>query len=152
MSARGRHGRRGEAGFSLIELLIAVTVTIIGLTGLLSLHTTTMQGTQSSAQFAEASAFGREAMEDLRAQSVDQLETRFGLLPVNDFPLDTVAGRGGQTYNRIMSLEPLAVAPDLIRMRIDVTWTESGAVPGAEDGRYDHAIRLELVRPRAEVF
>lgn len=148
---RARAVRRAqEGGFSLIELLVAMTVTIIGLLGLLSLHTTTMDGTASSAQFSEGSTFAREMMEDMRARSIAQLEGDFGPLPITTS--DVVSGRANQTYTRTISLTPTPVSPDLVLMRVVVNWTEAGAIPGSDDGRYDHAVTLELLRTRQEIF
>jgi prepilin-type N-terminal cleavage/methylation domain-containing protein len=150
--SRANRQRRGEQGFSMIELLVAATITLIGLTGLLGLHTATVQGTRASSQFSEASAFGVAAMEDLRSLSIPQLEARYGAMPVNDSILDTVAGRAGQTYTRTISLNPTPVSADLIQMRVVVSWTELGAVPGADNGQYDHRVLVELLRSRQEVL
>jgi len=154
MGMGGRTGRtkESEGGFTLIELLVAMTVTMIGLTGLLSLQTSVMQGSQAAAQFGEANAFARAAMEDLRSASVSELETRYGTLPVSGLVLDTVGGRAGQSYTRTISIEESAATPDLVRMTVTVTWTEEGAIPGADGGRYDHSVQIELMRTREEAL
>ncbi len=153
MGHGGRMVRQeGQRGFTLIELLVAMTVTMIGLTGLLSLQVTTMQGSQAASQFGDANVFARAAMEDLRSMSVDELQTRFGTLPINGLILDTVNGRAGQSYTRSISIEASPASPDLVIMRVEVTWTEQGAVPGSGGGRYDHAVSLELVRTGKEAL
>jgi prepilin-type N-terminal cleavage/methylation domain-containing protein len=153
MGPGGRTGRtNSEGGFTLIELLVAMMVTMIGLTGLLSLQTSVMQGSQAASQFGEANGFARAAMEELRSMSVSELETRYGTLPVNGLVLDTVSGRAGQSYTRTIGIEESTPSSDLVRMTVIVSWTEEGAIPGSDGGRYDHSVRLELLRTRKEAL
>lgn len=153
MGTGRRTGRRhSEGGFTLIELLVAMVVTMIGLAGLLSLHTSAMQGSQAASQFGEANTLARAAMEELRSMSVSELETRYGTLPVRGLVLDTVSGRAGQSYTRTIDIEETAASSELVRMTVIVSWTEQGAIPGSDGGRYDHSVRIELVRTRKEAL
>ena len=54
--ARGS-GRRGQRGFTLLELLITLSVTTIGLVGLLSLHLSVSRGNDGASRSAEARAW-----------------------------------------------------------------------------------------------
>ena len=51
--------RKRQAGFTLLEMLITLAVTTIGLTGLLSLHVVTVKGNAASSRAAEAVAVWR---------------------------------------------------------------------------------------------
>ena len=136
-----------------MELLITLTITVIGMAGLLSLHFATLKGNQGASRFGEATAIAQESIEELRQMSIPQIETAFGVLPITNAVMDTVAGRAGMTYSVFMSAVELTVAsPDLVRLRIDVSWTDDGAVPGADNGIYDHTISLEVVITRQDAL
>jgi prepilin-type N-terminal cleavage/methylation domain-containing protein len=156
IQARGQTAlvsRPAEQGFTLIELLIAMSVTVIGLMGLLSVQLTSVRGNQVAGYLDEATVIGQRTIEELRSTPLDQLEATFGPLPIDHAVLDTADGRTGITYNRSLSVDELtAASPDLVRIRIEITFTEAGAVPGSEGGRFDHQLVFELVRTRQEAL
>ena len=136
-----------------MELLITLTITVVGMAGLLSLHFATLKGNQGASRFNEATVAAKESIERLRQMTIDDIETDFGVLPITDAVLDTIAGRAGMTYSVFLSAEELTVAsPDLIRLRVDVDWTDDGAIPGSLNGIYDHTISLEVVITRQEAL
>ena len=68
MTARTRTAwrRRGQRGFTLIELLITLSVTTIGLIGLLSLHLSIARGNDGASRSAEAEQITATNLESLR--------------------------------------------------------------------------------------
>ncbi|HEY6173114.1 MAG TPA: prepilin-type N-terminal cleavage/methylation domain-containing protein, partial [Kofleriaceae bacterium] len=58
--------RRGSRGFTLIELLITLSVTTIGLIGLLSLHLSIARGNDGASRSAEAQQITATTLETLR--------------------------------------------------------------------------------------
>jgi prepilin-type N-terminal cleavage/methylation domain-containing protein len=113
--AAGRHQR----GFTLIELLVTLGITVVGLTGLLSLHLATVSGNERTADAGQALTIAQEKLEEMRAYTVPRLLTRFSTasLPI-DASLDTVTGRTGIVYRpRIQVEEMTAFSPDLVRIR-----------------------------------
>lgn len=151
---RGQHrGRKSqEGGFTLIEILMAMTVTVIGLVGLLSLHMTTIKGNQIAAHSAEATTIAQRLLEELRSRSVDDIVSEYGALPIEDALMDTVAGKI-ITYTPYLSVKELTgVSEDLVLLRIEVRWADDGADPATVDVRDIHDIVLEIVRTRQEAL
>jgi prepilin-type N-terminal cleavage/methylation domain-containing protein len=160
---RARH----ERGFTLLELLMTLGVTTIGLMGLLSLHLSLVRGNDGASRAAEATQVGHAALESLRAaRGADDLAKLLtgsvGAAPPFDVPWcrrgesaveATALGRGGMTYRCRVVVVPLpaaAASGSLWRIRVEVGWTEDGAAQGAEDGRLDHLIAVEVIRSVGE--
>ena len=148
--------RRHERGFTLLELLITATVTVIGFAALLGLHFATVGGNALSGRSAEAVAIAERTIEQLRSDSVggmiqDLTGSPSTSLPLSNISMSTVAGRNGMTYRRLVSVRELtSVSPDLIEIHVAVDWTDDGAVQGSDNGVHDHEIALELIRTRQE--
>lgn len=150
--AKVRRGRRGEQGFTLLELLVTMAVTVIGLLGLMAMYVATAKGNEGTARSSAAVAIAQDTLEELRSTSMVALTDRFGVpdLPI-DANLDTVAGRDGTTYNRHVTVQELAaVSRDLVKLRVEVSWTDDNAPAGSDDGAHDHQVGLEIVRSTIE--
>ncbi len=151
------HPCRGARGFTLLELLITLSVTTIGLIGLLSLHLSIARGNDGASRSAEAEQITATALESLRALTIsDMMRTLTGNAgaspPVTAAPY-TVQGRGGMTYSVTRSVVALpGASADLWRIRVDTTWTEDGAASGANGGQLDHRIALEVIRTIEEAL
>jgi prepilin-type N-terminal cleavage/methylation domain-containing protein len=145
--------RRRQQGFTLVELLVTMAITVIGLMGLMSLYVVTSRSNSLGAQSGEAVAVAERTLEEVRARTVpDLIAEHGGALPI-DVNLNTVAGRAGTTFGRRLQVTELtAVSTNLIRIRVDISWTDSGATPGAQGGIFDHRISLELIRTATEAL
>ncbi|HVV86613.1 MAG TPA: type II secretion system protein [Kofleriaceae bacterium] len=144
--------RRGQGGFTLLELLVTMAVTIIGLLGLMAMYVATAKGNEATARSSAAVSICQDTLEELRSTSMTALVAQFGQsdLPI-DTDLDTVAGRDGTTYNRHVHVEELtAVSRDLVKMRVEVSWTDDNATAGTDEGAHDHLVGLEVVRSTVE--
>jgi prepilin-type N-terminal cleavage/methylation domain-containing protein len=146
-----RRTRNRQRGFTLLELLMTLTVTTIGLVGLMSLHLSIARGNDGASRFVEATQIGNQQLESLRAQSpIAMMTTLTGVstsVPPVDVTLPTVAGRAGMTYRRRVLVEQLnAASTSLWRIRVEVGWTDDGAVQGANGGLLDHLVAVELIR------
>src|SRR5678816_4437871 len=67
MGPLARSTMRREGGFTLLELLMTLGVTTIGLIGLLSLHLSLVRGNDGASRAAEATQLGQATLESLRA-------------------------------------------------------------------------------------
>lgn len=161
------HSRRErtQRGFSLIEILVAMTVTIIGLAGLMSLYTTTVQGNSRAARTVMASTVAQQTMEELRSLPAQEpvtgyqgptLETLLGSIPAFDVPLLDVTAQDGTIFKREVTVEPLVLPSQplskLLRIRVVISWTDEGAVITTTDRRLKHTIVLESVRTRQDLL
>jgi Tfp pilus assembly protein PilV len=129
-------------------LLITLSVTTIGLIGLLSLHLSVARGNDGAGRSAEAEQIGASVLESLRAQRIDKMmQTLTGNLnaipPVAAAPF-TRSGRAGMTFT--INCSVTAPTASLWKIRVVTSWTEDGAAAGANGGQLDHALALEVVR------
>lgn len=144
----GRHQR----GFTLIELLVTLAVTVIGLTGLMSLHVATIKSNERTGDAGDAVAAAQQTLEDMRSLTVPKLLQQFSTtsLPI-DASLNTLTGSTGTTFRRrVIVTELTAASPDLIKIRVEVAWSDdnangSGSGTGTASA-YDHTVSLELIR------
>lgn len=156
--------RGAQGGFSLLELLVAMSVTVIGLLGLMSLHKTGIQGNQASSRLIEATAVGQQTMEEIRSIPIQSAipgePTLLDLptapvtsLPIVNGALPPVPGRGSMEYRRRLDAEELtSVSPDLVRIHIEISWTDNGADPADPDPRLHHELHFEVIRTRQETL
>jgi len=136
----------------MVELLVALAVTMIGLTGVMAMHTSSARANRVTKETTAATEICERTMEQLRALSVDEIVTTLG---EGELPLEvelSVATTGHVTYTRLLSADEVADNPNLVRFRVQVEWAEAGGVLGADGGRYDHSISLELVRTKLELL
>ena len=150
--ARRPRRARGQRGFTLLELLITMAVTVIGLLGLMAMYVATAKGNESTARSSAAVTVAQETLEELRSMSMVNLVGRFGQtdLPIHA-NLNTVAGRDGTTYNRHVDVTEVDdISRDLVKLRVEVSWTDDNAAANAENGAYAHRVGLEIVRSTIE--
>jgi Tfp pilus assembly protein PilV len=141
----------------LLELLITLSVTTIGLVGLLSLHLSIARGNDGASRSAEAQQLAVSELESLRAMTTAKMMSN--LTGNSTPPLPTtprvrvVTGRSGMSFTITTTVVSLpSLSTDLIRIRTVVTWTEEGGVAGGNGGQLDHALPLEVVRTLQEVL
>ncbi len=149
-----RRPRNRERGFTLLELLVTLIVTTIGLVGLLSLHVSLTRGNEGQGRSAEAVVIANQTVENLRSMTQAEMMTQLtgsgtSVSPTN-VTISTMAGRNGLTYSRRVLVTP--INNELWRIRVEVTWTDDGAAEGADNGIYDHRIAAELVRTTKEAL
>lgn len=166
---------RGERGFTITELLVALTVTVIGLAGLLSLHVATVRGNVAASRALEATSFAEESHEVLRSVPLGELELFFAAAttteqyyfwdsddgadtPVRKLGKSTTLGRNNQQYLRVVRLFlPESTKPNLVRVTVEIVWNdelpvtlESTAKLTAEGA--DHRLRIETLRTKSEAL
>ena len=154
--ASGAVKRRGQRGFTLLELLITLSVTTIGLVGLLSLHLSVARGNDGASRSAEAQQFCASQLETLRALSYTDMMREItgspsGSPPATAAPF-TVTGRAGMTFLVTSSVAAVSGSPSLVKVRVVTQWAEDGATLGSSGGQLDHAVALEIIRTVEEAL
>jgi prepilin-type N-terminal cleavage/methylation domain-containing protein len=158
-----RHGDR-QGGFTLLELLITLAITTIGMVGVMSLHLSVGRGNDGAARTNEAMTVATETLEWLRSMTMTEIEAELAVTPVMGTPLTVVLpdvpGRAAMTFRRRTIITVLSGSNTagndtrLTRFRVEVGWTDDGAVRTAADnfadGFYDHSVAFELIRTAKE--
>jgi len=68
-----RHRRRAQAGFTLMEVLVALAIFAISVVGLVALESRSIEAQRASREIREAERIAQEAMADLRSRGFLQL-------------------------------------------------------------------------------
>jgi len=149
--------RQSQRGFTLLELMLTLTVTTIGLIGLMSLHLSIARGNDAANRGAEASQIANATIEQLRAARVPDMMNELTGNPLATPPQDinpwtSVTGRGGMTFRRRVILTSLSASTSLWLIRVEVGWTEDMAAQGASGGILDHTISAEVIRTIEEAL
>jgi hypothetical protein len=139
-----------------MELLITLSVTTIGLVGLLSLHLSVSRGNDSASRSAEAQQLCVSELETLRAMSYVTLMQTLSGPGTEGFPRTRgvdVVGRGGMAFTVTSTLTNIpAVSVNLLRIRVVTTWAEDGAAFTDGTGKFDHSLALEVIRTVQEAL
>lgn len=143
-----RRRRRAQAGFTMVELMITLAVTMFGLMGLIALNTTFSRSSQTMNRSQEGVAVGKQVIEELRAKRTAELVTALtgtvaATPPFSRTGYTTVAGRNGLSYT--VDVDVTAVTSTLWRMRVEVEWTDD------TDGS-TRSVPLELIRASTEAM
>jgi prepilin-type N-terminal cleavage/methylation domain-containing protein len=151
---------RAQRGFTLLELLITLSVTTIGLVGLLSLHLSVARGNDGASRSAEAQQLCAGELEALRAlrsapgQPLAQLMkelTGSTTLVLPSSRVRTAQGRNLVPYTITSTVSSMAGASaSLVKIRVTVAWAEDGGTLGSNGGTLDHQIALEVIRTLEE--
>ena len=152
---RVRAAPRAEGGFTLVELLVTLAVTVIGMAGLFGVFTATTRGNASARESSEALGLCQGAADEIKSFTVAEMEamaaygvidaTGWGPRPYHEGP---VVGATGATFVR--DVWARALDQDLVWVKVTVSWASEGATLGAEGGLHDHALALEMLRSRGE--
>lgn len=132
--------RRRQAGFTLMEVLVALAVFAISVVGLVALESRSIESQRASREIREAERIAQETMADLRSRGFLQLlQQDFAGAPNPTFPYDDQLVAPALRL-RDMSRPPADIPPDedvvgsvrgsfIVFRRVDMV-TAPGAMPG----------------------
>ncbi len=104
---------RGEPGFSLIEIMVAVVVFSIGVLGLAALFPLAIKNVNQGAMLTRATQHAQSKMEDLMDAGIGEL----------DSGADTLSGR----FFRTWQVASDSLTSGLATVRVSVAWMGSGS-------------------------
>jgi Tfp pilus assembly protein PilV len=136
----------------MIELLITLGVSVIGVMGVLSLQLATLRANQGAGDSAEAVTIAKRTLEEARSKSLDEMYVDYedATFPiVYDWDGQTVIGRTA-TYLRQITIEETELGSDILRMRVEVYWADEGG--DINDINTRRQTSFELLRTRQEAF
>src|SRR5687768_15423462 len=93
--ARCPRSRSAQHGFTIMELLVALGVTMIGLAGLMTLYSVTARANRGTTVTTDAMEAAAEAVEELRGMSVAQIEGTAPYAPIDASGWGPVDFHGG---------------------------------------------------------
>ena len=132
--------RRRQGGFTIIELLIALTILCIGLLGLIKLVVVALQASSFSRHHTEASVLAEDRLEQLRSRTI-----------LAGITTETVDARGVSDtdglFTRTSTVTSTAVSDTrgnalgtFYRIDVSVAWKETS------DQTPDHSVTLSTDR------
>lgn len=130
-----RARRRGEGGFTLIEIMVSMALLVIGLLGILALQMTTVKGNRLSRELERARVFAAQIMEDLRGDVVPAPST---------VTLPSITTSDGVTYQREYTVANVAGTATMRMITARVTFLED------DDPDDAHTATLQMLRTTPE--
>jgi type IV pilus assembly protein PilV len=120
-----KHSKKSH-GFTLVEVLVALTILIIGILGTLMLEVSSMKGNTSSRNMQAAIVLAEDFLEQTRNTSYTSIILNNGNHTNSELgttnPID-VQGNGGGIYSRTWSVVNDAPLINLKTITVTVGWT-----------------------------
>jgi Tfp pilus assembly protein PilV len=120
MAAHRVSNRRQQAGFTMIEVMVAVLLTALTVIGVLGLYRIQSRASAFSRRETEAAVLAQDKLEELRTQAAA------GVTSGSDTPPDQfspVSPPNNYFFNRSWTVTSDASA---ITIEVEVTWNEDG--------------------------
>jgi prepilin-type N-terminal cleavage/methylation domain-containing protein len=125
--------RRGESGFTMMEIMVSLVVMVIGMLGIMALQSAAVRGNRTSRQLERARVVAAEVMEQAR-----------GLPVANPPTVAPITSADGVTFVPSIVVEDIVDHPLLKRVTVTVTFAEDG------DDTQTRGATLELIRTTEE--
>lgn len=103
--------KMNEKGFSLIELMVAVSILAIGLLGLAGLQGTAINGNHHGNTISQATVLAQDTIEKIRNTNYDDINT-------TNFPASQTDG----IFEKAILIEDDTPLNELKRVTVTVTW------------------------------
>lgn len=136
--------RNAQSGFTLMELLVTLAVTVFGLMGMMALHTSMTSGGDVAGRTQEAVAVGTQVLEQLRSDRPDNMMKTLTGSPTSTAPQDiepftTILGRNAISYTVDVHVTAVTGAANLWKLRVEVKWTD-------DNSTVEHSVPFEVLR------
>ena len=117
-----KRSRKQEKGFTIIELLIAVSVLSIGILGVASMQVMAIQGNHTASNITEATVLAQDRLEELKALAYDDTN-------LQDTDFDGDGGLGDFGFDNDPSTQADADYQDASDPKYTVYWNVSANSP-----------------------
>ncbi|HSW44330.1 MAG TPA: prepilin-type N-terminal cleavage/methylation domain-containing protein [Phycisphaerae bacterium] len=114
--------KQGAAGFSFIELMIAMAILAMGMLAAVSMHVGSSRNNTKGNIYTQANMLAKAQLETLKSQDVLSLAVGGPYTDPNN-PVDA-EGQPGGMYNRSWTIETLGT--DARRLTVTVQWNRLG--------------------------
>jgi prepilin-type N-terminal cleavage/methylation domain-containing protein len=120
------HRRYGQAGFTLIELVIAMAILGMGMMAAVSMHFGTARNNSNGNIITQATMLAKTQLETLKSLNIADLGAGgpFPSTDLNSISLITPEGKTGGIFRRYWTIENLGT--DARRITVTVEWGRFG--------------------------
>jgi prepilin-type N-terminal cleavage/methylation domain-containing protein len=130
---------RKQSGFTLMEVLVALVITIIGLAGVLMMQASTVKSNRQNAEFTRASMIAEETLEGARSTKITTLLNGV-TVPAQVY--------NGISYNITLTAQELSTGSNLVLITAAVTYSEDNDTSTADD----RTARFQMIRTKTETL
>ena len=125
-----------QSGFTLLEVLIAISILTVGLLGVAQMQIMGIKGNYFSGNTTTVLALAEEKMEDLLGKSYSDAELTNGNHPDTNNPIDET-GQAGGTYSRMWIVTDNTPITDTKTVMVNVSWDNAS-----------HQVSLSCIKPQ----
>ena len=125
-----------QSGFTLLEVLIAISILTVGLLGVAQMQIMGIQGNYFSGNTTAALTLAEEKMEDLLGKSYTDAELTNGNHPDTNNPIDET-GQAGGIYTRTWVVANNTPITDTKTVTVSVSWDNAS-----------HQVSLSCIKPQ----
>jgi type IV pilus modification protein PilV len=139
-----RSARSSDSGFTLIEVMMAMTILGVGLLTIAVAQITAIKTSSKSKNLQQAMFLAREAMDDLEARpNNDAIFQSNSVTDDPNNPIQVGQKQGDETrFTRSVEITPNDPAPNVARVVVTVTW-ENPAAGGIREVKLDSVKRMK---------
>lgn len=127
-----------RSGFTLLEVLIAISILTVGLLGVAQMQIMGIKGNYFSANTTAALTLAEEKMEDLLGKNYTDAELTNGNHPDTNNPIDET-GQAGGVYSRMWVVADNAPITDTKTVTVNVSWDNAS-----------HQVSLSCIKPLSQ--
>jgi len=125
-----------QSGFTLLEVLIAISILTVGLLGVAQMQIMGIKGNYFSGNTTAALTLAEEKMEDLLGKSYTDAELTNGNHPDANNPIDET-GQAGGIYSRMWIVTDNTPITDTKEVTVSVSWDN-----------LSHQVSLSCIKPQ----
>ena len=125
-----------QSGFTLLEVLIAISILTVGLLGVAQMQIMGIRGNYFSGNTTAALSLAEEKMEDLLGKSYTDAELASGNNPDANNPIDET-GQAGGIYSRMWTVTDNTPIIDTKEVTVSVSWDN-----------LSHQVSLSCIKPQ----
>ena len=125
-----------QSGFTLLEVLIAISILTVGLLGVAQMQIMGIKGNYFSGNTTTVLALAEEKMEDLLGKSYSDAELTNGNHPDTNNPIDET-GQAGGIYTRMWTVTDNTPITDTKTVMVNVSWDNAS-----------HQVSLSCIKPQ----
>jgi len=119
----GNHDTKGQRGFTLIEIVIAIFIMTVALSGLIAVTVMAIKGGDFSKRMTTATTLAKDMMEQQKNKSYSSITAGTTIDYLNE---DSSSGSAGAYFTRTLRVTDNTPATDMKTIEVEVSWSWGG--------------------------